>query len=87
MIQVPSDLPYGIEALALRLPGTASPDFAAAQVLGDVLNSQRGALYGLTAHGQALGTGFFPIINCREPAWAWSMAFFPKAPRASHCCT
>lgn len=78
MIQVPSDLPYGIEALALRLPGTASPDFAAAQVLGDVLNSQRGALYGLTAHGQALGTGFFSNHQLPRASVGMVYGVFPK---------
>jgi zinc protease len=37
-----------------RFPGYASEDYAASVVLGDVLNNQRGDLYGLVAAGKAL---------------------------------
>ena len=37
-----SNLPYTLAFVAYRLPGTDSPDFAAARVLADVLASQRG---------------------------------------------
>ncbi len=53
-----SNLPYILVAEAYRLPGTDSPDYAAAQVLGDVLASQRGDLYDLVVEGKALGTEF-----------------------------
>jgi zinc protease len=53
-----SDLPYTVVLLGYRLPGYDSPDYAASQILLDVLNSQRGELYGLTAGGKALYTGF-----------------------------
>ena len=36
-----SNLPYVLGAIAYRMPGTDSPDFAAAAILGDVLSSQR----------------------------------------------
>ncbi len=36
-----SNLPYLLAFVAFRMPGTDSPDFAAAQILGDVLSSQR----------------------------------------------
>jgi zinc protease len=49
-----TDLPYDQVAIAFRLPGTDSVDYAAAEVLTDVLNSERGALYGLVAAGEAL---------------------------------
>ncbi|HKJ91731.1 MAG TPA: insulinase family protein, partial [Longimicrobiales bacterium] len=51
---IPSDFPFGVGAIALRMPGTSSPDYAAAQVLADVLSSQRGTLYGLVPAGKAL---------------------------------
>src|SRR5277367_5744602 len=38
-----SDLPYGLQVIALRMPGLDSSDYAAAEVLVDVLGSQRGA--------------------------------------------
>ena len=53
-----SDLPYGMVAVALRFPGSDSPDYAAVQVLADVLGSQRGALYQLVPEGKALGASF-----------------------------
>jgi len=53
-----SDQPYTIVLLGYRLPGYSSPDYAASQILQDVLSSQRSDLYGLTAAGKALYTGF-----------------------------
>ena len=47
-----SNLPYTLAFIAYRLPGTDSPDFAAARVLADVLASQRGDLYALGARRQ-----------------------------------
>ncbi len=55
---IPSDDPYIISILAFRMPGSDSPDYAAATLLADVLSSQRGAIYGLVADGKALGAGF-----------------------------
>lgn len=57
-IRLDSDLPYGLRVLALRLPGFESPDFPAIEMLADILNSQRGPLYGLVASGKALGVEF-----------------------------
>ncbi|GAC1579052.1 MAG: pitrilysin family protein [Candidatus Elarobacter sp.] len=42
--------------LGYRVPGYASPDYFASQILNDVLNSQRGALYELQATGKSLQT-------------------------------
>jgi zinc protease len=49
-----SNLPYILGFIAYRFPGTSSTDFAAAEILGDVLNSQRADLYGLVPAGKAL---------------------------------
>ncbi len=57
-LRLPTDLPYGLAVVAFRMPGSGSPDYAAAQVLSDVLSSQRGALYGLVPAGKALYAGF-----------------------------
>ncbi|HKI95373.1 MAG TPA: pitrilysin family protein [Gemmatimonadales bacterium] len=51
---IPSDFPFGLAAIAFRMPGTNSPDYAAAQVLSDVVSSQRGTLYALVPSGKAL---------------------------------
>lgn len=53
-----TDLPYGMAALAFRLPGSDDPDFAAVQILSDVLASKRGQLYGLVPEGKALDASF-----------------------------
>ena len=57
-IEQETDLPYGLAIVAYRLPGYDSPDFAAAQVLADVLDSERGDLYTLVTEGKALESGF-----------------------------
>ena len=44
--------------VAYRMPGTDSPDFAAAQILADVLASERGNLFDLVPQGKALQTEF-----------------------------
>ena len=53
-----TDLPYGLVALTYRFPGSDSADYAAAQILSDVLSSQREKLYGLVPEGKAIFAGF-----------------------------
>ena len=53
-----SNLPYVLGFIAYRMPGTDSPDYAATQVLADILASQRGDLYGMVPAGKALYAGF-----------------------------
>jgi len=53
-----SDFPVPFALLAYRMPGYRDPDFAAADIAGDVLASQRGDLFALQAEGKALATGF-----------------------------
>ena len=53
-----SNLPYVLGFIAYRMPGTDSPDYAAAQILSDVLASQRADLYGMVPAGKALYAGF-----------------------------
>ncbi len=57
-IQLETDAPQGMAVLAFRLPGSDSPDYAALQVLSDVLSSKRGPLYGLVPEGKALDSSF-----------------------------
>lgn len=58
MLHRTTDLPYGMAVIAYRMPGTDNPDYAAAQILADVLDSQRGDLYSLVPEGKALDAGF-----------------------------
>ncbi len=53
-----SNLPYVLGFIAYRFPGTSSPDYAAMQVLADVLSSQRADLYGMVPAGRALAAEF-----------------------------
>jgi zinc protease len=53
-----SNLPYVLGFIAYRFPGTSSPDYAAIQILADVLSSQRADLYGMVPAGKALAAEF-----------------------------
>jgi zinc protease len=53
-----SNLPYVLAFTAYRMPGSSSPDYAAAQILSDVLASQRGDLYAMVPAGKALAAEF-----------------------------
>ncbi len=51
-----SDQPITLAYVGYRVPGYADPDYFASEILNDVLNSQRGALFDLAASGKALQT-------------------------------
>ncbi|HTU81790.1 MAG TPA: pitrilysin family protein [Candidatus Acidoferrales bacterium] len=53
-----SDAPYTAVLLGYRMPGYDSPDYAAAQILGDVLDSERSDFGALPYEGKALGVEF-----------------------------
>ncbi|HEX9078233.1 MAG TPA: pitrilysin family protein [Desulfuromonadaceae bacterium] len=57
-ITLTSDLSQKVAVVAYRLPGYDSPDFAAGEVLTDVLDSQRGDLYALISQGKAIDVRF-----------------------------
>lgn len=57
-LDLPTSAPVGTVSLVLRMPGYKSADFFAADVLGDVLGSERGALYALSTSGKVLSAGF-----------------------------
>ncbi len=57
-LALPTDFPVGLVTLAYRMPGQRAPDFAVADVLGDVLGSERGALYTMVTSGHALLSEF-----------------------------
>ncbi len=75
-IMLETDLPYGLAVVAYRLPGYDNPDFAAGQVLADVLDSQRGNLYALVPEGKALFAGFDGSALPRA-ALGYATAAFP----------
>jgi zinc protease len=53
-----TDQPNGMAMLAVRTPGLDSSDFAALEVLSDVLDSRRFELFGLVPQGKALDADF-----------------------------
>jgi len=75
-IMLDSDLPYGISIVAYRLPGYESPDFAAAQVMTDILDSQRASLYALVPDGKALEAGFESSF-LPKAGYGYATAAFP----------
>jgi zinc protease len=76
-IRLESDLPYVLAVVAYRLPGYNHPDFAAGQVLADILDSQRGNLYALVPRGQALSAGFSTTLLA-QAGMGYAMAAIPQ---------
>ena len=76
-LALPTDLPVGLATIAYRMPGRRDRDFAAADILSDVLGSQRGALYGLVPAGRALGTQFVYLPK-PDVGYAVAAGAFPK---------
>lgn len=76
-LRLKTDSPYGAALMSYRMPGTDSPDFAAAEVLSDVLSSQRGSLYALVPEGKALFAGF-NLNALPKASLGYAIAGFPK---------
>ena len=76
-LALPTDLPYGLAIVSFRLPGSNSPDFAATQLLADVLSSQRGSLYAMVPEGKALYAGF-QLATLPEASLGYAMGVFPQ---------
>jgi zinc protease len=72
-----SDLSYGLALVAYRLPGFKSSDYAAGQVLADVLASRRADLYALVPEGKALSAGF-DSNSMPEAGAGYAIAAFPQ---------
>jgi zinc protease len=81
-MEIDSDRPYGMVSVAYRLPGYDDPDFAAAVVLADALDSRRGDLYGLAADGKALSAGFDASL-LPQAGFGYARAEFPRGQDAS----
>ncbi len=72
-----SNLPYVLGFIAWRMPGTDSPDYAAIDILCDVLASQRADLYGMVPAGKALGTEFGLAETYRKASVAFGLVAQP----------
>ncbi|HEX3574942.1 MAG TPA: pitrilysin family protein, partial [Rhodopila sp.] len=66
----------GLVAIAYRMPGLKQADFAAADILSDVLGSERGALYGMVPGGKALMAQFSYHAK-PDVGFGLAMAAFP----------
>ena len=75
-LSLKTDRPYGMVSLAFRMPGFDSPDFAAADILSDVLSSQRWDLGGLVAEGKALSADF-ELDPLTKAGMGYVVATFP----------
>ncbi|MCL5097968.1 MAG: insulinase family protein [Candidatus Omnitrophica bacterium] len=82
-LHLETDQPYGMAVVAFRMPGSDSPDYAAAQILSDVLSSQRGKLYGLVPAGQALFAGF-SYDSLPKAGLGYAIAGFPPGTDATN---
>ncbi len=74
-----SNLPYALVFIAYRFPGTSSADYAAAQVLADVLSSQRADLYGMVPAGHALAAEFGLAEQYEKASVGYAVAAMPAA--------
>ncbi|HUI71710.1 MAG TPA: insulinase family protein, partial [Spirochaetia bacterium] len=72
-----TDQPYGFVSYTFRAPGYSSPDYAAAQVLSEVLNSPRSPISTLAYDGRALDAGFFQQ-TFPDTGYATAWAAFPQ---------
>jgi len=72
-----SNLPYVLAFIAYRFPGTDSTDYAASQVLADVLSSQRGDLYAMVPAGKALAAEFGMAETYAKASVGYAVAALP----------
>jgi zinc protease len=77
------NLPYELVFVAFRMPGTSSPDFAAARMLADVAASQRADLYGLVPAGKALGAEFGLAETYDKASVGYAAAAIPASADAA----
>jgi zinc protease len=75
-LSLETDLPYGLDVVAFRMPGFDSPDYPAAEVLADVLSNARSELQGLVPRGEALYADFF-VDPQAKAGLAYAMMAFP----------
>ena len=81
MLHLTTDRPYGYAVIAFRMPGWNNRDYAASEILADILSSQRGRLYGLVPDGKALFTDF-SLDTLPESGLGYAVAGFPKGGNA-----
>ena len=81
-LRLKTDQSYGLAMISFRMPGYTNPDYAASEVLADVLSSQRSNLFALVPEGKALFAGF-SLSTLPEAGLGYAMAAFPRGADAS----
>ena len=76
---IDSNLPYVLGFIAYRLPGTDSPDYAAINIMVDVLASQRADLYGMVPAGKALAAEFGLAETYRKASVGYGVVALPAS--------
>ncbi len=80
-LNIPTNYPVSFATIAFPMPGMTSKAFATADILSDVLGSQRGALYQLVPAGKALFAGF-EFAPKKQAGFGIAIAAFPKGGNA-----
>jgi zinc protease len=78
-----SNFPYILGFIAYRFPGTNSPDYAASQILADVLASQRADIYAMVPAGKALGAQFGIAETYPKASVGYGLVALPSAADAT----
>ncbi|HEY1809938.1 MAG TPA: pitrilysin family protein [Acidobacteriaceae bacterium] len=78
-----SNLPYVLGFIAYRMPGSDSPDYAAMQILADVLSSQRADIYGMVPAGKAIGAEFGLAETYRKASVGYGAVALPAGQDAA----
>lgn len=78
-LNIKSNLPYQLGFIAYRMPGTDSPDYAAVEILSDVLSSERGNLYAMVPAGKALFAQFALAEAYRKASVAFGVVGLPAS--------
>ena len=78
-----SNLPYVLGFIAWRLPGTDSPDWAAINILADVLASQRADLYGMVPAGKALAAEYGLAEAYKKASVGYGLVALPAGQNAA----
>ena len=80
-VNLPSDFPVGVTAIAWRMPGLRDQDYATALVLSGALGSKRGKLFEMGLTGKALFGGFGGEFM-PHAGIAFAQAAFPRGGNA-----
>ena len=81
-LTLPTDLPVSLATIAYPMPGLLSKDFATADILSDILASERGALFAMVPAGHALISEFVYRPKA-DVGYGLAAAAFPKGSDAA----